>query len=136
VNQLKVENDALKKELTIKDKRSANVLNRLLGEKDREISKLKTMVKELKKKLDLEKDRSEQVELLRLQLQSAIKQLEHEQDSVPAEEVPIGTDNMDDLLFPHDGPHRVLSQEISIGTDNVNNLPHVYDGPHRALEQV
>ena len=110
VSQLKEEIDALKKELTSKDKRSANVLNRLLGEKDREISTLKTMVKELKKELDLEKDRSGQVELLRIQLQSAIKQYECEQDSVPAEDVPIGTDHMNDLLHPSDGPHRVLSQ--------------------------
>lgn len=110
VSQLKAENDALKKELTSKDKRSANVLNRLLGEKDREISTLKMMVKELKKELDLEKDRSEQVELLRIQLQSAIKQYECEQDSVPDEDVPIGTDHTNDLLHPGDGPHRVLSQ--------------------------
>ena len=117
-----MEIDALKKELTLKVKRSANVLKHLLGEKDEEISKLKMTVKELKKKLDLEKDRSEQVELLRLQLQSAIKQYEYDQDSVPAKEVPIGTDNMDNLL------HRVLSQDIPTGTDD--------DGPHRSLEQV
>ena len=121
VSQLKAEINALKRELTLKDKRSANVLNHLLRDKDEEISKLKMTVKELKKKLDLEKDRSEQVELLRLQLQSAIKQYEYDQDRVPAEEVPIGTD-MGDLL------HRDLSQEIPIGTDD--------DGPYRGLEQV
>ena len=110
VSQLKEEIEALKKELTSKDKRSTNVLNRILGEKDKEISELKETVKELKKELDLEKDRSERVELLRLQLESAIKQYECYQDSVPAEEVPIGDDDTDEIVHSHDGPHRILSQ--------------------------
>ena len=128
VSQLKVEIDALRKELSSKDKRSANVLNHLLTEKDREISKLKTTVQELKKKLDLEKDRSEQVELLKQQLLNAIKQ-----ESVPAEEVPIGTD---DMLHSHDGPHRLLSQGGPSDIDDMNDLhPHHY-GHHRDLAQV
>ena len=104
ISQLRKEINDLKKELASKQKRSTNVLNCIIGEKDKEISDLKMTVNELNKELQQEKDRSEQLELLRLQLESATKQSEYDQESAPAEEVPIG--NFDD----ESQCHRSVSQ--------------------------
>lgn len=109
VLQLKEENDALKRELASKDKRVANVCNRLLGEKDKEIKDLRKEVKtrderinELEKQLKQGRVQRDLAEQLNLRLDAILKQ--QSESDIPAEDIPIGDNDIQDVL------HRPLSQ--------------------------
>ena len=113
MQQLKEEMNTLKIEQDMKDKRAANVLKRLVGEKDQEISELKKeitsrgqQIEELVKQLKQERIRSQLVEHLKSQLDIALNKQEEE---VPAEDIPIGNNNADEMLGVR-RRHRSLSQ--------------------------
>lgn len=106
----------MKKESASNQKRAANILSRLRGEKDQEIVNLKKEIQirdqqihELVKQLKQDRITSEQVEQLRMELDASLREFRRDR---PAEEIPIGSYEADDSSeFPL---HRPLAQDLQL----------------------